>query len=347
MRPPFTSLILPLLFTASILSAQNAFYEDIYLKDGRALHGYISGQIIATGEVLINYSWKDFIRDDGSVASRETGGGQFLTKSSEIVKIVRPVFDEIYDLVTLRDGTKYKGHIVETIPGKSIRMLLDDGEIVILNQRDFVIQQRDAKDRSQSSIVAQSWFLEEYEIKNGSSFKGLLVSQDFASGALILVDTEGNAVAFLLNDVKKIRKAARPIVTITGDGERSVISLNGTGYISIKARQVNNNLFLPDGLVPSIVVKSGEWVVEMDNNPYLAQADPSLSPYNLFQYVREEVEGHYKLIPQRQSNQRVTIPPDSFEEGPVKTKYHYKDIPSGNYAYFYPMTRDLFLIQVK
>ena len=302
MKVNHSFLFLPLLLSlTTALSAQENSkipYEDIYLKDGSVYHGYIAEQTVATGQVVIEYIWADYTFDgdkvllsqfddpvtsliaDGKAYSNvkvlETGdlvtfrvlnGGTFQVKSSEIVKTERPVYEGIYDLVTLRNTQQqHKGHIIETVPGKSIKLVTDNGKVINLLQKNIALQQRECKNKEKFNIVMQSPFSEEYVMKNGNVFKGVLVTQDNSSGLLTLSDNKGNPVAFLLKDIQIIRKVARPDFTIVSPklGE-NVVRVNGTEYTGITPKQEKSNLLVPaDEHLPFILVEPGKLTVDAD-----------------------------------------------------------------------------------
>ena len=386
MKVNHSFFFLPLLLTlTTALSAQENSkipYEDIYLKDGSVYHGYIAEQTVATGQVVIEYIWAEYTFDgdkvllsqfddpvtsliaDGKAYSNikvlETGdfvkfrvlnGGTFPTKSSEIVKTERPVYDGIYDLVTIRNTQQqHKGHIVETIPGKSIKLETDNGKVINILQKNIALQQRECKNKEKFNIVMQSPFSEEYVMTNGNVFKGVLVTQDNSSGLLTLSDNKGNPVAFLLKDIKIIRKTARPDFTVVSPKlGKNAVRVNGieyTGIIGTPSQKDRGVLVEGDKHLPYALVEPGKLVVEVDNDE--VKADGNASPYSLFTSfpTRDDDGKYYRLEGIKSSKGSVTVTPDAHEKMADTTKYIYDNVARGLYCLLNMNTRNMLLVWV-
>ena len=382
MKVKYSIFFLPLFFSlTTALSAQENSkvpYEDIYLKDGSVYHGYIAEQTVSTGQIIIEYIWADytFERDkvflsqfddpvthliaDGvdynNVKVLETGDfvtfrtldkGSFQTKSSEIIKTVRPVYEGIFDLIALRNSQQYKGHIIETVPGKSLKLLSDNGMVVNLLQKNIALQQRECKNKEKFNIVMQSPFSEEYVLKNGTVLKGVLVTQNYDSGLLTLSDNKGNPVPFSLKEIQIIRKAARPDFTIVNPKlGKDAVRINGTEYTGIIPEMNKNSILIPaDKHLPFILVEPGQLTVEVDNG--IVGSDSNVSPYSLFGFnPSPNDDGYYKLDAVKLSKGKVTVPPDANEHGIDTTKYIYDHVARGLYALYNTKTQSLLLIWV-
>jgi hypothetical protein len=386
MKVNHSFLFLPLLLSlTTALSAQENSkipYEDIYLKDGSVYHGYIAEQTVATGQVVIEYIWAEYTFDgdkvllsqfddpvtsliaDGKAYSNikvlETGdfvkfrvlnGGAFPTKSSEIVKTERPVYDGIYDLVTIRNTQQqHKGHIVETIPGKSIKLETDNGKVINILQKNIALQQRECKNKEKFNIVMQSPFSEEYVMTNGNVFKGVLVTQDNSSGLLTLSDNKGNPVAFLLKDIKIIRKTARPDFTVVSPKlGKNAVRVNGieyTGIIGTPSQKDRGVLVDGDKHLPYALVEPGKLVVEVDNDE--VKTDGNASPYSLFTFIpsRDDDGKYYRMEGIKSSKGSVTVTPDAHEKMADSTKYIYDNVARGLYCLLNMNTRNMLLIWV-
>lgn len=386
MKVNHSFFFLPLLLTlTTALSAQENSkipYEDIYLKDGSVYHGYIAEQTVATGQVVIEYIWAEYTFDgdkvllsqfddpvtsliaDGKAYSNikvlETGdfvkfrvlnGGTFPTKSSEIVKTERPVYDGIYDLVTIRNTQQqHKGHIVETIPGKSIKLETDNGKVINILQKNIALQQRECKNKEKFNIVMQSPFSEEYVMTNGNVFKGVLVTQDNSSGLLTLSDNKGNPVAFLLKDIKIIRKTARPDFTVVSPKlGKNAVRINGveyTGIVGTPSQKDRGVLVEGDKHLPYALVEPGKLVVEVDNDE--VKADGNASPYSLFTSfpTRDDDGKYYRLEGIKSSKGSVTVTPDAHEKMADTTKYIYDNVARGLYCLLNMNTRNMLLVWV-
>ncbi|MBQ6578172.1 MAG: hypothetical protein IJL91_10630 [Bacteroidales bacterium] len=314
MKVHYSILFLPLLLSLTMsLSAQTNSkvpYEDIYLKDGSVYHGYIAEQIVSTGQIIIEYTWADFTfeRDkvflsqfddpvtrliaDGveynNVKVLETGdyvkfrtldGGSFRTKSSEIIKTVRPVYEGIYDLVALRNTQQYKGHIIETVPGKSLKLLSDNGKVVNLLQKNIALQQRECKNKERFNIVMQSPFSEEYVLKNGVILKGVLVTQNYDSGLLTLSDNKGNPVPFSLKEIQIIRKTARPDFTIIRPRlGKNAVRINGTEHTGMIPELNKSSIMIPSDKQAHLQSSVGDYPKSLHNlNMKKGRSDTPLS----------------------------------------------------------------------
>lgn len=386
MKVNHSFLFLPLFLslTTALYAQENSKipYEDIYLKDGNVYHGYIAEQNVANGEIVIAYNWAEYTFDgsrvdlfefdepatslivDGktytNVKVLERGDvvkfrlqeeGRLWTKSSEIQRIVRPVYDGIVDLLTMKNSNQpVRGHIIETQPGKSIKLVQDNGRIVNLQQKNIALQQRECKNKDRYNIVMQSPFSEEYVMKDGTTYKGVLVAQNNDSGLLTLSDNKGNPVPFFQKDIRLIRKTARPDFTIVNPrlGEKAV-RINGTEYTGITGTLDQKNkkgiVIAGDKRLPFVFVEPGKLVIEVDNDE--VKVEGNVSPYSLFEfYPSRDDDGTYKLDGLKSSKGSVTVPPDAHEKLADTTKYVYDHVARGIYCLCNIQTWNLFLIWV-
>lgn len=384
MKVNHSFLFLPLLLSlTTALSAQENSkipYEDFYLKDGSVYHGYIAEQNVATGEIAIDYMWAEYTFDgskvdlfeydepatsliaDGKtytnvkvlergdvVKFRMQDEGRLWTRGSEIQRIVRPVYDGIIDLLKMKNSDReVRGHIIETLPGKSIKLIQDNGRIVNLLQKNVALQQRECKNKDRYNIVMQSPFSEEYIMKDGTTYKGVLVAQNNDSGLLTLSDNKGNPVPFFQKDIRMIRKTVRPDFTIVSPklGE-NVVRVNGTEYTGITPKQEKSNLLVPaDEHLPFILVEPGKLTVELSND--VVGNDSNVSPYNLFKFTPsyDNDDSLYKLDVIKNSKGKNIIVPDANEQGPSTTKFIYDNVPRGFYALYNTQNHTLLLIWV-
>ena len=385
MKVNHSFLFLPLLLslTTALCAQENSKfpYEDIYLKDGSVYHGFISEQTVSTGQVVIDYLWVDYTFEgdkvfmsqfDDPVTSLIANGntysnikvlesgdyvtfrvfdrGSFQTKSSEIVKTERPVYEGIYDLITLRNSQQHKGHIIETIPGKSIKLVTDNGKVINVLQKNIALQQRECKNKEKYNIVMQSPFSEEYVMKNGNVFKGVLVTQDYSSGLLTLTDNKGIPVPFLLKEIQIIRKTVRPDFTVVSPKlAKNALRVNGVEYTGIIGTPSSKDrVILVDGnkRLPYAIVEPGKLVVEVDNDEI--KADGNTSPYSLFNSFpsRDDDGKYYRLEGIKSSKGPVTIKPDAHEKMDDTTKYIYDNVPRGLYCLLNMNTRNMLLVWV-
>ena len=259
-------LFLPFLVSLTAWAAENKEeipYDDIYLKDGSRYHGYVAEQT-PKGEITIHYVWsvhtylsseinKKVVQKDSTinivvgerqfrnvsiltegdmVTFKREAEGDFTLKKSEIAKTVRPVNDAIYDVVETIRKEKYRGHIVEIEPGKSIQMVRDNGTLVYLLQKNL---KKKSLERvcSNTSLISQSPFMETYVMKNGEAFTGIIASQRYDNGQIILLTSNGQEESINLKDVSKISKKPMPeYVTVPSNLGKNQLRLNGRTYVT-------------------------------------------------------------------------------------------------------------------
>ena len=303
--------------------------------------------LIANGNTYSNIK---VLESGDYVTFRVFDRGSFQTKSSEIVKTERPVYEGIYDLITLRNSQQHKGHIIETIPGKSIKLVTDNGKVINVLQKNIALQQRECKNKEKYNIVMQSPFSEEYVMKNGNVFKGVLVTQDYSSGLLTLTDNKGIPVPFLLKEIQIIRKTVRPDFTVVSPKlAKNALRVNGVEYTGIIGTPSSKDrVILVDGnkRLPYAIVEPGKLVVEVDNDEI--KADGNTSPYSLFNSFpsRDDDGKYYRLEGIKSSKGPVTIKPDAHEKMDDTTKYIYDNVPRGLYCLLNMNTRNMLLVWV-
>lgn len=386
MKVNHSFLFLPLLLSlTTALSAQENSkipYEDFYLKDGSVYHGYIAEQNVATGEIAIDYMWAEYTFDgskvdlfeydepatsliaDGKtytnvkvlergdvVKFRMQDEGRLWTRGSEIQRIVRPVYDGIIDLLKMKNSDReVRGHIIETLPGKSIKLIQDNGRIVNLLQKNVALQQRECKNKDRYNIVMQSPFSEEYIMKDGTTYKGVLVAQNNDSGLLTLSDNKGNPVPFFQKDIRMIRKTVRPDFTIVSPKlGKNAVRVNGveyTGIIGTPSQKDRGVLVDGDKHLPYALVEPGKLVVEVDNDE--VKTDGNASPYSLFTFIpsRDDDGKYYRMEGIKSSKGSVTVTPDAHEKMADSTKYIYDNVARGLYCLLNMNTRNMLLIWV-
>ena len=377
MKLKFFFLCLPLFFSVTALANnKDTFdpYDDIFMKDGTVYHGYISEQKM-NGDIIIKYvsvtrtiegatvlpngdgkvlvitpgrRYSDvFILEEGDVVTfKQDFESETNANISQIEKIDRPVIKGIIDIITTKDD-KYQGNIVETVPGKYLKLRKQNGDLVVILQKNILIQQRAAQDRS-LSIVSQSPFMDSYQLKSGATVSGILTSQDSSSGLLIVTEASDITFPFEMKNIQVINKVFRPDFTVVPSGlEKNVLRLNGGVYEGITATVKSSAVYVPSNEhLPWFVMSPGSLTVEMDVDLTKGVNDKS-SPYSLFEFNpgKSDDDGFYRLNGIKNLG-KITIPPDSSDKkGPLAT-YVYDNLRSGIYALLNTKTYMIFLIWV-
>ena len=378
MKLKYFLLCLPLLFSVTVFADnKHTFdpYDDIYMKDGTVYHGYISSQKM-NGDITIHYVSVIRTLEGASVFSEGDGKGVVMTGDrrysdvdileygdmvtfrdefesdehthiSQIEKTVRPILKGFLDIITTKND-KYQGNIVETVPGKSVKMLRQNGTVAVILQKNIVSQQRAVLDKT-LGIVSQSPFIDSYLLKDGNTVSGVLTSQDSSSGLLIVTDASDNNRPCDIKNISVINKVFRDGFTVVSPGlDKNVLRLNGIEYEGIEGTLKNNAVFFPSNEhLPWFVMSPGSLTVEMDADLAKDVIDQS-SPYSLTEFNPGKSDDNdlYRLNGIKNKGKTIIAPDFGDKKGQVAT-YVYDNLGSGIYALFNIKTHVVFFIWVK
>lgn len=374
---------LPLLFSVAAWAQDHRaseYYDEIYLKDGSIYHGYISQQL-NTGEIEIIYDWAihSFDSSDATVNKVENGaivavnnrvygniellaegdvisfkdlsGGSLDSMTSEIVKTVRAITPAMNDLIKMKDGRVYRGHIVEVVPGKTMTIQQDNGVPVVIYSKNILTNARERKAK-ELSYVSQYPFFEEYELKNGVKYTGLRVNQDYTRGSIMFNDVTDIPNSFDLSEVKVIRKSVG--MSVPDKMEDTEVLINGKSYTGVVAELDDYTYTIPaDQPLRYIMVPSGKMVLEVNNS--VCDNDPTVSsPYTLVEFNATKIKAKdgkklskYELdAVKKPSKEHFIMQPDSSVRGSMTTKFTYDNLSAGIYALYCLKEKNIFVIWV-
>ncbi len=132
-------------------------------------------------------------------------------KMKDVSSIARPARDKhlqngLLDEITTKNGRIFKGTIVNTEPGKSVR-IESDGRIYTLLISDIVVQRRIPVD-PEETIFVQSPLIENIYLTGdkGTIYDVVLIEQNFGKGTFDVIDRKNVINRGRLTDISSIRK---------------------------------------------------------------------------------------------------------------------------------------------
>ena len=371
MKLKYMLLCLPLLFSVTMQAADDKTYDpydDIYLTDGTVYHGYISRQSGSEREITyvsVTYTFENAkvvpayrdskddkatveangryyldvtILEEGDVVTfRDDSGGRCIVQRSQIAKTVSPATEGIKDIITTKRGETYRGHIVESVPGKTVKMRLDNGRTVVILRSNMDSQQREKSDPALTT-VSQSPFLERYVLNNGQEISGILTSQSYTTGLLILTEPSERGLPFSTSDIETVFKDLRPDFTVAVPPiDKDKLKVNGSVYEGIEPTfskgSKGNVITVPtDGPLPFVVVFYGEPLVVEMNSELVPEASEA-SPYSFVSMTpHQESEEFFRINTNKNKDDKMTIKPTDTKVEGETTKFIYEHPERGLYA---------------
>lgn len=162
------------------------------------------------GDVIKNVE----LLEEGAVIKYRSTEPQVITLMlKDIAQIKRPMQDKsvlngLKDEITTNNGQVYKGFIVNTEPGKGVRINVD-GKIFSILSRDIRVQRKVAID-PEESIYSQSPVLDNIYLVNGKGtiYDVVMIEQNYGKGTFDVVDRHNVINRRKLSDISEIRKEA-------------------------------------------------------------------------------------------------------------------------------------------
>lgn len=277
-------------------------YDLIYMRDGTVLKGFISEQqmngnicitftsatySLSKDQVIIGHNARSVrmgSKEYNNVEILETGDivtfkvdfpspETMSTRITEIVKTERAIIDHIIDVIVTRDELlEYKGHIIEVVRGKCVKMLVDDKVIVI--RQDNILQQRREPDQETALIIPNSPLVETYALKDGSYDNGLLVSQNFETGIIEFISNSGYKSKWNISEVNRVKRDKNPKYQEPDD---KILKVNNLPFTMSVAHVKDGDVSLPARSQIVGNAKAGSVEIEMTRN---AWENYVLMPFN-------------------------------------------------------------------
>ena len=153
----------------------------------------------------------------------------------------------------LASGMQYEGQYIEEVPGETLSLLCDNGLIQVFETEDVVKDSR-VKLNPNQSLLEQSDLLDIVNLKNGGSYRGVIVERHYSEKGktgndFLLIQLEnGNTESVALKDVREYLKEKnsgyKPVTDIElkeGEGavSRNIAKLRPTkeikGMVTVNA----------------------------------------------------------------------------------------------------------------
>ncbi len=151
------------LLCAAAVSAWGQKIEKIYTAGGETYEGYICEQV--PGEYICVKTENSTYRLGWNTVEKT----EKLDRNSDFTR-------GVLDVVVLKTGRYYKGHIVETVLGKSYRIELPDSSSVVLKYDNvFCISSEPADQKA--SLWSQVDMLDRIDVRNGDIIEGFIVAR--------------------------------------------------------------------------------------------------------------------------------------------------------------------------
>lgn len=249
MKRLFTVLVL-LQIAASAVWGQSL--EKIYTSDGGVYNGYICEQV--PGEYIC-------VKTEASTHRLAWNAVQ------KTEKLDRDFSHGLSDVVVLKTGRYYRGHIIETVVGDHYRMSLSDSsDVVIRYDNVFSISTEPAK--PELPLWGQVELLDRIDVRSGDIIEGLIVTR--LIGQSLTIKAKDNSVERVipLADIIKYVKVPNPgyeapepavepepveVVPPTFAEKVSALRLNGKAMSAVKfSKEADGRLILKDRNVSSV-----------------------------------------------------------------------------------------------
>ena len=342
--------VLALLVLGSLtVSAQT--FEQIHLKDGSVLEGYICEQVpgktisvqaskatlVAGSDSLRSSSerqvmiadlpseWKKWVMaqpvniNQVALSTLKFKNSEYkdvlITESGPIIKFISlankvyslpwskvsktvkaqragGVVSGIEDVIVFKDGTRKEGQITEQVPGKTIKIALDDNTSVTVNASLVaVLESQPLSD--ELTVIEQSPLLDRVYTKgNVTPYEGLIIRRQMGKNLTIL-SLDGNETVVPLTSVTRYAKYKNPEYKVISDRQlaKGEVVLNGdeksVWFAPLKSE---NGYFILDDA--SAVAKIGDEMVVEAN-----LGNPSAAIYLIRAYRKDiPVDGSRKVV---------------------------------------------------
>lgn len=216
------------------------------------------------------------------------------TKVSKTVKLQRPdgVVSGIEDVIIFKDGTHQEGQITEQVPGKTIKIALEDNTSTMVNA-SLVASIESHPLSEELTIIEQSPLLDRVYTKgNSSPSEGLIVKRQMGKD-LVLLSLDGNESIIPLTEIIRYGKYKNPEYKVISDRQlaKGEVVLNGDekGAWFAPLKSENGYFILDDA---SAVAKAGDEIVVEAN-----LENPSGAIYLIRAYRKEiPVAGAKKTV---------------------------------------------------
>lgn len=384
----YVILLLILISNGRVCNAQNL--EQVHLKDGSVIEGYICEQIpgksvkvqgckatitvgadslISSSESIIpvgslSTEWKSWLMEQNvtpdaiklstlkfpnteykDVRILENGDiikilslspKQYLLDWSDIEKTVKSKrsngqFSGLNDIVTLKDGTRYEGQVIEQVPGKTVKITLPDERDVTVNA-SLIEHMKILPISEDISLIEQSPLLDRIFVKGIEwPVEGLIVQRNM--GKDLRVETLADkTISYPIQKITKYQKFINPKYRVLTESPlpKGQILLNDSERNAwfTKLEEINGYNIL--GKYSSMVINLGEDIVLKGN------IDPTTDI--------KLIKAYNKVIPDPNGNsssaivfthndlQEMTLPgiKDTTEDGYLR--YYYTPKETGDYV---------------
>lgn len=242
------------LLQISASAAWSQPFEKIYTSNGVVYSGYICEQV--PGEYIC-------VKTEGSTYRLAWDA----VKKTEKLDRSQDFSHGLSDVMVLKTGRYYKGHIVETVLGDHYRMSLPDSSDVVIRY-DNVFSISTEPSNPELPIWSQAELLDRIDVRDGDIIEGLIVTRLIGQSLTIKAKDNSLERVIPLADIIKYVKVPNPgyeaplapeepetaVETPPTFAEKvSALKLNGKALsVSRLSKEADGNLVLKDKNVPSV-----------------------------------------------------------------------------------------------
>lgn len=254
----------------------------------------------------------------------------------------------------LASGMQYEGQYIEEVPGETLSLLCDNGLIQVFETEDVVKDSR-VKLNPNQSLMEQSDLLDIVNLKNGGSYRGVIVERHYsekgkAGNDFLLIQLEnGNTESVALKDVREYLKEKnsgyKPVTDIElkeGEGavSRNIAKLRPTkeikGMVTVNADSLE--IVLPRLNPQDITVE-----MQVDNTRaqqlkllHLKQYEDKKTKIRFYGFTFEDMVKH-------------AVTPKSVEtsvNGVSRLEYTFPAGTSGVYGVYDPLSNKILIFRI-
>lgn len=237
-----------------------------------------------------------------------------------VVKIVREpmeknVFSGLKDVVTLDNGTRFSGRIVEQVPGKTIKIAIDDISSATVNVAN-VVSMQSVPITSELTVLEQAPLLDRVYIEGSSKpVEGVITLRSMADNPTVAIVTKNGRQSIPMENVTKYCKVKNNNVVVLRDREMTpgAVLLNGKDAWFAQLQEQNGYFILDENA--SMVAKPGDKITVEANleNPdasiYLIRAYSEYIPDPMSkETLKRDVFKYRDLVERTLPYQRKSTP---------------------------------------